>query len=71
MAQTYQPHKKKIKFANPKESAQNGYEFYCAIKKRLQKEKALHLKLKSNLATDIEKILNDYYLYESEIEARS
>lgn len=69
MAQTYQPHKKKVKFANPKESAQNGYEFAIAIAERLRKEKVA--KLKSSLATDIQKILNDYHLYESEIEARS
>lgn len=69
MAQTYQPHKKKVKFANPKESAQNGYEFATAIAKRLRKEKPL--KLKNKLGADIQKILIDYHLYESEIEARS
>ena len=69
MAQTYQPHKKKIKFANPKESAQNGYEFATAIAKSLRRHKLS--KSKSNLAWDIQKILNDYHLYESEIEARS
>ena len=70
MAQTYQSHKKKIKFANPKESAQNGYEFAEAIKKRLHKEKHIRY-IQSELLVDIEKILNDYYLYESEIETRS
>ena len=70
MAQTYQPHKQKVKFANPKESAQNGYEFATAIQKRLYQEKYIRC-IQSELLVDIEKIYNDYILYESEIEARS
>ncbi|TKJ44615.1 hypothetical protein CEE34_11005 [Candidatus Aerophobetes bacterium Ae_b3a] len=70
MAHPYQPHKKKIKFANPKESAQNGYEFAASIAKRLYQEKHIRC-VKSELLVDIEKIYNDYVLYESEIEARS
>ncbi len=69
MSQTYKPDEKQIEFANPKASAQNGYEFAKALGKRLNKNRFLR---KGTIpVSDVGDILNDYFLYEGEIEARS
>jgi len=61
---------RQVDFENPKASAQNGYELARKVATRLKASFLIH-GADHELATDVKKLVNEYFVNESEIEARS